>query len=338
MKVLKFIFYLISICVDTYAFIVGINDISRKISNPPSPLLISAVWIVFIATLLFTIIYTGHWLMKQKCQYCGTHNIPCSLYSFYRAKLKNQTKTALHAMHFVYHSMYEQKQKIRNNRLTYKDLDSIKQDIIRPFLENVRMALQSALGFDVNISIKLLRKHGDKELLETYTYLIKSSYSEKQRDIQSYILLINTSEGYVSLNSCYNASIDYDKKHGNKEYATNSIFNYLMLKKEATDWLSNDINIDERNKKFYSSSKFRKHYRSLAVFVIKAPRVSSSDSNENSHLKGVLTFDSEKPNLFVEKESREIMGFIAHCLYEIINETYLCTEAKRNRNSKPLRR
>ncbi len=315
MKILRFAIYLISVCVDVYAFFVGINEISYKISHNPSPLLIGSIWIIFIGTFVFVIMHTIHWAVKRKCQNSGTHNIPCSLYSYYRAKLKNQTKTALHAMHFVYHSMYEQKEKIRNNRMVYKDLDSIKGNIINPFLEDARMALQTSLGIDVNISIKLLKKCNDKNILETYFYLIKSLKSEDKREVQnSYILLLDASENLVNYNSCCSASIDYNRRFGNEEYATNSIFNYLMIKENATDWLSNDLEIDEKEAQFYSSSKYRKCYRSLAVFVIKAP--------QNTNAKGLLTFDSEKPNLFVEKECREIMGFIAHCLFEIINETY----------------
>lgn len=331
MRILKFIFYCISVCVDLYAFIVGIDEISSKISQTPSLLLISSVWAIFIVTLSFVIIYTVHWIVKHRFKVCGTHSIPCSLYSYYRARLKNKTKTALHAMHFIYHSMYEQKQKIRNNRTNYNNIESIKESIIKPFLENARMALQSSLGFDVNISIKLFKICDGKEILETYVYLIKSSDSENQRMIyNNYILLIDTSESYANLGSCCRAAIDYDQKNGNEKYAINSIFNYLMIKKEATDWLSNDLDLDEKYENFYSSSKYRKLYRSLAVFVIKAPKSVLLNSDESNSIKGLLTFDSEKSNLFVEKECREIMGFIAHCLYEIINETYICAETRKN--------
>lgn len=325
---LKKAFYVISVCVDIYAFIVGINDISHKISKEPSPLLMLVIWIVFVLTLLFSVAYTIYLIVKLKCQNCGTHKIPCSIYAYYRAKIRNKTKTAIYAMHMIYHCMYEEKQKIHNADID-NDIDSIKSNVNR-FLENAGWALRIILGIEINISVKLASQHSGNDILETYTYVIGKMNANKRHKFNKYILDVNLNKRYVDLHSCCLASRQYALEKGNSEYATNSVFNYLLLKGGGY-WLSNDLDLDEKNEMFYSSSDYRKCYCSLGIFAIKAPKL--SEDVGLLHSKGFLTFDSEKPNLFVENECQQLMGFIAHCLFEILIE-YNYAACKKNQKQK----
>lgn len=321
MNILKCIIYWLSIIADAYTIYNGVDNVAATISKEPPFLLNIIIYILLIVSIFFVFIYTVAWIINRKCKRCGTRNIPCSWYYFFRAKIKNKTNTALNAMHSLYHSMYEQEEKIRNNRDRYNDLETIKIDVIKPFLQSAKRELQNALGIKVNISIKLLTVVENQYILETYAYLMDRP--SENRDMQNnYILLAGDKDLLVDLKLCHKVSKNYSKKHGNGKYAINSIFNFLMIHKNNTDWMSNDIDIDEKNEEFFSSSDNRNCYKSLGIFVIKAPKIDSSDVADVGPLKGFLTFDSVDPNIFVEKECREIMGFIAHCLYEIINETY----------------
>ncbi len=85
-------------------------------------------------------------------------------------------------------------------------------------------------------------------------------------------------------------------------------------------WMSNDLDVEEQADNFHSSSEYRHLYKSLAVFLIKRPTLGEHDVQVINEVEGLLTFDACKSNVFVEKECRQIMGFVAHCVFEIFKE------------------
>ena len=66
------------------------------------------------------------------------------------------------------------------------------------------------------------------------------------------------------------------------------------------------------------------HYKSMAVFKIAPPE-------RNILPEGLLIFDTEDKGRFAEKECSQLMGYIAHLLYELFLEYHIYEQ---NRESK----
>lgn len=78
--------------------------------------------------------------------------------------------------------------------------------------------------------------------------------------------------------------------------------------------MTNDLSVDQQRNTFYTSSEnFPRDYKSLAIFKIIPPE-------KDVLPEGFIIFDSEKCGLFSEEICAQIMGLVAHFLYEIFFE------------------
>ena len=308
---------ILSIAADICTLYVGLKSLLQNIiENPPTWLLTIAYLLLLFGT-FYAIFYIVLSFFDKRCEKCGTHKIPCSYFAYFSAKLLNKTQKSLHAMHMIYHEAHHAKQQILKDRQKYNNFETSKP-LVEEYLSAAIAALQHALGLDVKASVKNALQDDCDFFLQTYTYVVPKMDENIDRDINSkYIILMLDDNSPQDLLTWCNASIKYAKKYGNGKYLSNSIFNYL-LRTGKPFWMSNDLDIDEKNHIFYTSSSYRPSYKSLAVFLIMKPKEKGQENA--SDIKGILTFESHKTNVFVEKECVQIMGFIAHCLYEVLTE------------------
>lgn len=313
-KIIKALLYLISICADCYTLYLGVDAVGGIfIANPPFWLIL-LIWVFFIGTFLYALFYTLLLLLRNSCIKYGTHNIPCSLMALYHAKFRNRTQTSMKMMQGLYKEMVHARQMIRNEKEKYQNINS-RKDIIDEFLEVSREALKKTLFVNVRISLKTFCQKEEKSILQTYTYVIENLDDNKRTKKIDYILSLQGTDAYPDLKTWRKASKLYSDEHGRNPFASNNIFNYLVATGKYY-WLSNDLGKDESDGIFHSSSEYRSLYNSLGVFLVKSPETNDSLSD----IKGVLTFDSSKTNIFVERECQLLMGFIAFCVYELLED------------------
>ena len=218
-------------------------------------------------------------------------------------------------MQGLYKKMVQSRQIIKKDKQRYSNINS-RRGIIEDFLVASRETLKKSLFVNVRISLKTFCQKDDNNILQTYTYVIENLDDNKRTKKIDYILSLRGTDTYQDLKTWHNASKSYSEEHGRTPFASNSIFNYLVATGNLY-WLSNDLDKDEKDGIFHTSSEYRNLYNSLGVFLIKSPiEVESAQSD----IKGVLTFDSSKTNIFVERECQLLMGFITYCVYELLED------------------
>lgn len=311
---MKKFFFILSIVADGYTAWQGINYIVGKVHTQPPFWLIALLLCLFILCTLYILFYLMISALKRKCVKHGTHEIPCSLYSFFFAHVINMTKSSLHAMHYIYHSQYAARDNMRNTKCKSIRGKEVRT-IINKFLGDAQFALNYSLHIKVRLSLKLQTLKGKDAVLETYTYVVDKKDSLDRIENLYYKVSVENAKIYDTMNQWCNDAKRYAEKNGNSKYASNSIFNYLIGVNKPY-WFSNDLQKEEENGEFFSSSQNRSKYKSLAVFLVREPDA----NNSKKTTKGLITFDSDKTSIFVEKECIQIMGFIAHCMYEILKE------------------
>lgn len=312
---MKRIIYVISIVADVYILYTGVDAVSKKIIETPSFWVKELIWMILIFTVSYALMYTLLMLMRNRCIKCGTHNIPCSIMAYFHAKCQNRTQTSIKMMQGLYKKMVQSRQIIKKDKQRYSNINS-RKEIIEDFLVASRETLKKSLFVNVRISLKTFCQKGNNNILQTYTYVIENLDDNKRTKKIDYILSLRGTDTYQDLRTWHNASKSYSEEHGRTPFASNSIFNYLVATGKLY-WLSNDLDEDEKNGIFHTSSEYRNLYNSLGVFLIKSP---VEVEIPKSGIKGVLTFDSSKTNIFVERECQLLMGFITYCVYELLED------------------
>lgn len=273
-------------------------------------LVLFALWII-LAILLFLwfLLSIAKLFLRKKCEIYGTHGIPCQVEYLYFYKVLNRSKWILLRMHkYTYHETYNIRRQIVLNH--YTDKKNVFGEV-KKLVTDFQHTLKSTFNLDMTIGIKLVAPLGRQKVLQTYLLVPSESEHEyiNRKVLSNYLIKKSDSED-VS---------DYvrDIKKGNSKLPQNSAFNYV-LSSSKNYWMSNDLTIDEEKELFASTScNYRKYYNSMAVFAICPPR---PDGENNVPIRGVLTFDTTEKGTLSEKECKFMMGYFAHCLYEILKD------------------
>lgn len=281
---------------------------------------------VFIAILLTTVTISC-WFVKKMIRdellKVGTHGIPCALWPYCQYKLRNKHNTLLGYLHRkVYHHMVDLKLKIAQKKQTLQkgghlNLSDIQSEMEK-ILQNFHGLLYEVFGIDVSISVFLFSDaSGDGIVLNKVAFQRskrESGMGTEREGGKPYH--IDRCDDHAIENYA-NRAHEYDKKNGNGTYLKNSIFDFI-LSTDQHSWLSNNLVVDYNNKQFYSSSpNYQNYYKSFAAFAILPP---SGTPEQHAAIKGIVTFDSPKTNIFSENECSLLMGLMAHLLYEILEE------------------
>lgn len=281
-------------------------------------------WIVFIIVLCFFILYLVLYLcskmINKHLSKIGTHGIPCSAYQYWAFRIKNNTGYLLSSLHRgLYHCTCGIKRNIKARRSLEPNhlhtLLDFAPDLTR-LLQFFHSILYTAFHIDASISIYRISETSDERLVLTREIFLMSKTEESKANMrqQNHKYLI-AREPANSIKELASKAQLYCEHHGNAMFQKNSAFDFL-LSNPQNFWLSNDLSIDiDRGEFFTSSPNHKEFYKSLAAFAILPPEC---NKNKDASIKGILTFDTEKTNLFVEKECVALMGIMAHTVNEII--------------------
>lgn len=282
--------------------------------------------LVFVvgALLLFFVLSYSYNKIRDNLVEAGTHDIACAIVPYCRFKILNRMNTVLRLLHCtLYHTLLDSKKNIqtqirhrnedqRNNPLPVNEI----KPQIRSLLESFYKTLYEGFRLDLSISFYLSGTEDNNAVL-TRCIFIQSLKEQNRGQIRqmNYKYIIQPSV-QQSLEDFASNAENYIRQHPNSVYSKNSIFDYVLTTNNPS-WMSNDLRIDEANKKFYSSSQYyRQRYKSMAVFAIIPP---NNVNNPANAIKGLLTFDSRNTRLFSEEECTMLMGLMAHQLYELLD-------------------
>lgn len=268
-------------------------------------------WVIIVVLSLVFFYYVLVWFLRKKLKAAGTNGIECDFNYYYYYKLLNRNKSILIHMHkYIYHSAYNITKEIEKNG--YKKKDDVKKSI-NVLLGNFREALYHSFNIDVSVEVKIVKKRDEEKLLQTYLFVPGSKEQEmEERNLKKTYILNELDSDDVT--DYVKKSKKFAKDKGSGDVLTNSAFDYV-LSTTKTFWMSNDLAIDTANGNFFTSSEnLNNHYRSMAVFAIIPP---GRDGEENLPIDGILIFDSKDIGIFSEIECKFMMGYMAHCLYDI---------------------
>lgn len=267
----------------------------------------------FSFVILIIVLFT-----HKKITDAGTHGIACSIAQFINFRVKNNTSSLLNAIHRdLYHCTHSIKKNIKRMRAqnpaciqSIKDVPEMKR-----LLQSFQTTLYYQFNIDASISIYRARETEDKQKVLIRDMFVKNN-DEKQmsngrRQDNIYLIAKEPEESMKDLTA---KAEKYRDKNGRGAYHKNSAFDFI-LSNPHNSWLSNDLTVDVAKREFFTSSyNYGDFYKSLAAFVILPPEC---NDNRDDLIKGILTFDTMKTGMFLEKECVTIMGLMAHLVNEI---------------------
>ncbi len=309
---------IIALIVDFKCFLVNWLAIDMNMAASIKLIIIS----FFTCLSIFCSIYI-YKMIKQELEEAGTHNIPIALVPYLRYKKTFKILPLLRIMHCdLYHRLSRAKNDIahkkRQRPQEHRNDPLLANDAIpelTQLLDCFHTILYDVFKLDLSISFYLSGMEDGNTVLTRCMFL--QSRKEQNR---GYNRQLNYKYIIESCNSAdladYASNADhYIRNHPNSQYKKNSIFDYVLTTRNPS-WMSNDLEEDEKNRKFKTSSEYYKErYKSLAVFAIIPP---GNANNPQNAIKGLLTFDSHKTQVFCEEECTMLMGLMAHQLYELL--------------------
>lgn len=281
-------------------------------------------WIIII---IITIIYTilrGIYMItgKSETEKSETDKIACSPKAYWRFKIINKNETLLNNVHSeLYHSVYRLKKEIMRVRvkrmiknkdahLQYRDFEYHIKDLLKLF----HQILKNTFNLDLYVSLYISSESENHNDLILQLWLDCISEKGSQREPETYVITNCNEKKLENYATSAEAKYNEIKSSGCQ---TNSIYDYLLTSKVCY-WLSNDLMKDQKDKRFYTSSKYfnEKHnYNSLAAFAIIPP---SDGKKKRDQTMGILQFDTIERKVFSETECSKLMGLMAHYLNDIL--------------------
>ena len=276
-------------------------------------------WIALVILVLVVINSVQKARTHRKLCDAGTRGIPCTLDQYKTFRSKNKTEDIQNAIHRdLYHCVHSIKLKLKKlcnsksvNVITIEDIPDISL-----LLQHFHATLYKIYNIDASISIYSVSETSEKRLILTREMFLRSKDEEKmgnRRILRNKYLVAK--EPKESIEDLTKRAQTYHSNNGRAIFRKNSVFDFI-LSNPHNSWLSNDLSIDCTNKRFFTSSEnYGTFYNSLAAFAILPPE---SNENRDALIKGILTFDTVKTGLFLEKECITVMGLMAHFLNEIL--------------------
>lgn len=243
----------------------------------------------------------------------GTHAIPCTLISLYHFKIANRNNKLLKSIHKdIYHNFYKLKDDMHMRRIrTVEEANKGLEDL----LYDIHKAILKSLGLDLTINVKrlIMDRENNLCLIPFIHFRNMAERITNNPRTFNYCYYIEP-ECHTKLSKYATMARKYCQKNDMpRKYEVNSIFTYLITKRERY-WMSNDLTVDEKVNDFFTSSdNYPEFYKSMAAFSITPP-------NSGIIPEGIIIFDTKKKGKFSEEECVNIFGYIAHLFYELIIE------------------
>lgn len=325
-KSISIIILAISVIVDIIALISYIKCLLRNWLGISMDMAASIKIIVIVITTA-TIFVCLHYLlslMKEELIEAGTHEIPCAFVPYLRYKARRyKIIVMLRMMHYeLYHTLVESKKEVlrRKQQRPQEQRDNpLPANEAKPELNQLLNCFHQIwyeiMELDLSISFYLSEMENGNTVLTRCLFLPSQKERNRGHDRQlNYKYIIHNCNGQRLSDYASNAD-HYIRENRHTQYKKNSIFDYVLTTRNPF-WMSNDLSIDQAGKNFYTSSEYyRERYNSLAVFAIIPP---GNANNPHNAIKGLLTFDSRKTNVFCEEECTILMGYMAHLLYDLL--------------------
>lgn len=275
-------------------------------------------WISSIVLGLVLFILLGILYNHKRIRAAGTRGIPCTLRQYRHFRKKNKTEGLLNAIHRdLYHCTHSIKKNIKRMRAQNPTCIQSIKDVpeMNRLLQLFQTTLYNLFNIDASISIYRTKETEDKRMVLIRDMFVKNNderiMSNGRRQDNIYLIAKEPTESIKDLTT---KAEKYSEKNGRGTYHKNSAFDFI-LSNPHNSWLSNDLAVDSDNKEFFTSSyNYGNYYKSLAAFVILPPEC---NDNRDDLIKGILTFDTIKTGMFLEKECVTIMGLMAHLVNEI---------------------
>ncbi len=290
----------------------------------PSLLFIKSNIITFIVLglILFCIVYaTINHIISL-----GTKGVGCSFSRFLSYYFKRKYVKTLYYFHTeIYHLVYNTIKEFKNEN--FQDINnSHAKKSVEIFTQKMSEIIEKLTGVEFSITIKLFEEfEPNPHIIVAKNYILIPSKEEVEkrfnRDENSHLITGHKKNQIEGLYEFIKQNIDTDERKFSRNYA----YDYVVSDTQHY-WMSNDLKVQQQKKEFICSNHERMHCKSIAVFLISAPL--NFSHNESQRLDkatkavGLLIFDSPRTNVFIEKETKLLMGLMAHYLYEIINEIY----------------
>lgn len=270
------------------------------------------IWPIAFFLMAFYLCYAFSNIYRERI---GTHRIPCSFLAMWNYRLINNSGKILSSVHQdIYHEYHKLRHEMRKKDFAdYTEAKSRLED----FLGVIHQSISKALQTDFTISVMQMRMNReDQKLCLVPLIHYRSAQSrglDNQRSFKPCYHIL--SQEYDNLSDYVIQSKNYTQdRGGNNMYDVNSIFTYLLTHRTVKYWMSNDLRIDEQDGKFYTSCYgYYDYCKSFAAFTLVPP-------NKHISPKGIIVFDSHKTGTIVEKECVSMFGFVAHLLYDLIEE------------------
>lgn len=280
--------------------------------------------LVFVISTIILLCSLSFLYLNKKLINAGTHSIPCALVPYIRYKYKNKICTILRGLHReLYHKIHKLKKDIFTRKQRNAEMEHPQpltpndfEESIKNLLSAFHDTLYDIFKVDMSISVFLISRINDNDYILTRGFFQPSKREDQKAEQRPEIQYIINDGGNQSTTFYATSAEAYATRRQAGQYKKNSIFDYI-LSSSAKSWLSNNLDIDMANKKFYSSSpNYGKYYSSLGAFAIAPP---CRGNTPNAAIKGILTFDSHKTNIFSEEEFTLLMGLMAHIMYEVLD-------------------
>ena len=308
------------------------NDKPNSLNNIASYLV--------LGTTSFTFLYFSYQFMRKTMKDKDVNSF-AKLKSFIKGNfLSNRLQLKIH--HFQ-HLIENIKEEILNTPLEKRN-ESHLGALLYKLLHNIQTIVKIQTGHSFSFNVKIFEFEKNNEagvdylkhaLLRTVSRM--PSQHESSKTDPAFRARSNR-EKFIIKELRYNKDITNDNElkkfvtilNGKKtEYEESGVelkINSAYLQvfgKGRHFFMSNNLDKSEEMELFLSTSvDYKKYYKSLAVFLI-SPTIDSNvciETNNSQTFKpsGMLIVDSESKNIFRREQIKDLIGYFAHRLHEII--------------------
>jgi len=240
----------------------------------------------------------------------------------------------IYQIHRFQHRIHDGIEQIKNSNINERML--LLHDLTAIILQDIQKTILLITNQYVSIHIKIfVQKESKKEILscesieDVYLKVFervpssiekklveKGKLKKRDSDGKQFFMMEKWPEDCVKNINFY---IEKLKKLKGVEYLkVNSAYNYV-LSPTTHNWISNDLEKDEKEGKFYSTNvDYYDYYKSLGIFVICSPANKTVDEIPI----GILVIDSLQKNVFKVKFITELLGYFSHRLYDFLIITF----------------
>lgn len=279
--------------------------------------------ISFVIGIILFILFLVRLILDYFRKRLGTHKIPISYNTL-----------IIYIITKLFHSKYEDLEtafcRLSNEAIrSVKKKDDIKElkNVLAPFFAQVGQELEERynVNFSINYKSFFTDDGGGCCLLPEAA---DCSYQPKEHlyRYNDFVYSLNSNENKGKISDYICTAQEQNKPDGTKDRRIgNNIFFYLFRNPETTEYITNDLEKEEKEGNFFTGSlNYPLFYKSLAVFPIRKlepPKKSKKkEEKKEDPLLGFLIIDAPQKGVFVEKEFKKIGDLLKNNILKIYDK------------------